>query len=227
MYILVLLIISVLSFFKISDKISDFILKQRKYISVFIYVLCFLSFIFLIDLNTAHQTWEISISLLWFLLWLPILSKVLNFKLATSLMLFRKEIWILMWVMAFVHSLQYFIDEYSYKIWEKWFWILWWQLSSYAWWFLALIITIVLTITSNKYSVKLLWWKKWKLLHRTVYLLIIFVLLHVAFLKIGGAGFSFLTFFTVFIPFVFYFFWKTLEWKNIKLDLKKILNAKK
>ena len=216
MYIFALIIISFLSFFKVWDTISSFIVRYKKYFSVIIYVLCFASFLFLLDPYMIHETWEIAISLLWFLLWLPILKKVFDFKLAWTLMIFRKEIWILMWVMAIVHSIQYFMDEYNPNIFSSYFWLNSWILSFYAWGFLALIITIVLTITSNIYSMRLLW-RKWKLLHRTVYVLLIFVLLHVSFIKMWWSWFSFMTLFTVFIPFILYFTWKILEWKKIKL----------
>lgn len=47
---------------------------------------------------------------------------------------------------------------------------------------LALIITTPLLLTSNNYTIKLLG-KKWKTLHRTVYFVAIFTLLHVVLLE--------------------------------------------
>jgi sulfoxide reductase heme-binding subunit YedZ len=159
---------------------------------------------------------------LWFLLILPILSKVFSIKIASRLMIFRKEIWILMWVMAFVHSIQYFIEPYSYMFWEIEFWWLNWNVTYLAWWFLGLIITIILTVTSNNFSIKKLW-KSWKVLHRTVYILLIFSLLHVAFIKFSSENFL-LELLITFIPFFLYFIWKILEWKWIKINLYKIVS---
>lgn len=219
MFIPFLIIISILSFFPIWEKIWNFLMKQRKNISIFLYILCFFTFFILATDISIHNTWEYSIWLLWIILLLPILSKVGNLAIPKKLMIFRKEIWILMWVMAFIHSLQYFIEPYSYMPWELNFWFLNWSITYLAWWMLALIITVILTITSNNFSIKKLW-KSWKFLHRTVYILIIFTLLHVSTLKIANWHWwdnALIIYLENFIPFLLYFIWKILEWKKIKL----------
>lgn len=130
-------------------------------------------------------------------------------------MIFRKELWILMWVLAMIHSLQYFIWESAYQFWEYNFWIFNWNITYLAYWFIAIIITIALTITSSNYFLKKMW-KHWKTLHRTVYILLIFTLLHVIFLKIWWRGWNEVLF-KNWIPFIIYIIWKTLEWKKIVL----------
>lgn len=217
MYIPLVILISILSFFSIWDKIWNFLVRNRKYVAWVIYSLAILSFYYLGDTSSQsiHSTWERIYDLLMLVLFIPILAKVFNFSLAKKLMIFRKELWILMWVWAFVHSLQYFLSEWSYQIWELSFWFSEWWINHLAYGFFALVITILLTITSNNFSIKALW-KYWKKLHRFVYVLLFFAFLHVFFfiywteefipklLKYG-------------IPLVLYIIWKTLEWNNIKL----------
>ncbi len=215
MYIPLLIIISILSLVPARDKIWDFIIQKRKYISWFFYILSFASFFFLIWWPDIEETWEKSLELLWLILWLPIFAKVFNLVIAKKLMIFRKEIWILMWVLAFVHSLQYFLQDYTIWFWEKLFWVNpFWEITFLAWWFLALVISTVLTLTSNNYLIKKMW-RSWKMLHRTVYALLIFTLIHVAMLEAWEDWIY--AYIEEFIPFVIYFGFKILEWKGIVL----------
>ena len=228
MYIPVLIIASILSFFPISEKIFLFLVQKKKYISWLIYILCFLSFIYLSESQMIGQTWETSLDLLWFILWLPILSKVFELKIPAGMMIYRKELGILMGTMAFVHSLQYMIPEYqsmwadAWMPWKYDFWFLDGQLTFLGWWMLALIIAIILTVTSNNYSLKLFGWKIWKYIHRSVYALLIFTLLHVAALDVGPDIFALETL-VIFIPFLIYFFFKVLQWRGVKINLVQIV----
>ncbi len=75
--------------------------------------------------------------------------------------------------------------------------------------FLALILTIPLTLTSSTWAMKKMG-KYWKMLHRTVYLILIFTVLHVVLLK------WYLHFeFGPVILMGIYFVGKFLEWKGI------------
>lgn len=216
MYILLIALIIILSLAWFWWKIGDFLLKHKKYVSGFIYVLCLASFLYLSGWHHAiKETWEKALDLLFFLLFLPILASVLNLSFAKKLMIFRKEIWILMWVLAIVHTTAYFTDFSPIWFWEKNFWFFSWEITYLAWWFLATIIAIVLTITSNIYSQKLLW-KKWKLLHKTVYILLIFALLHVIFLKIWWRN-DMEVYIQNLLPLAIYIVWKFLQYKKIVL----------
>ncbi len=73
----------------------------------------------------------------------------------------------------------------------------------------ALIITTPLLLTSSDYAIKLLG-KKWKLLHRTVYFVAIFTLLHVVLLE--WARRQSIDYGTLALL-AGYFFGKILEWK--------------
>ena len=219
MYIPILIIISVLSFFKLGDDIWVFIIKQRAIISKILLVLAFLTLFLMFFSYSVKESWEKAIWLLWIVLWLPILSKVFWLKLAQKLMLFRKEIGVLMGTFTIVHSSQYFFDSSFTAFLKPDFWYTNGMITYLAWWMLATIITIILTFTSNNFSIKILW-KKWKYLHRTVYFLLIFALLHVAFLQFSSEWY--LDIIITFIPFIFYFIWKILEWKSIKIPLNNI-----
>ena len=221
MYIELLVIVSVLSFFSYWEKVWMFLIKNKKYVSGILYFLSILSFLYLTsnDHHVIKETWEYSLDLLWFILFLPILYKVFNSSLAWKLMLFRKELWILMWILAIIHSLKYFLDPFPIWFWESSFWYFNWEITHMSWWFLALIITIVLTITSNNYCIKKIC-KFWKPLHRTTYVLLILTLLHVIFLEIWSKNWNEVYFETL-IPLFLYILWKILEWSNVKFKLMK------
>jgi len=216
MYILFIVIIFILSAFSFSKNIGDFLVEKKRYISIFFYMLIFLSFFYLFsdDHHAIKETWEKSLDLLWFILWLPILANVFELYIAQKLMPYRKEIWLLMWILAIIHTLQYFLWDHITWFWEQWFWFYNWNINYLVFWFIATIITLILTITSNKFSMIILW-TKWKIVHKTIYILLIFTLLHVAFMKINRWWFSVIL--IEFIPFIIYFFFKILEWKNKKI----------
>ncbi len=64
--------------------------------------------------------------------------------------------------------------------------------------------------------------KSWKILHRSVYAIMIFTLLHVAFLKMWKNWVMAIV--ETFIPFVLYTAWKIAEWKWVKINIKESLN---
>lgn len=94
----------------------------------------------------------------------------------------RQELGILMGTLAFVHSVAY-IAPYPSMITESYFWLDDTTVISYlALGFFALLFTIPLTLTSNKWAMRKLG-KNWKRLHRTVYIIIILTVIHVVLLK--------------------------------------------
>jgi DMSO/TMAO reductase YedYZ heme-binding membrane subunit len=217
MYIPLTILIAILSFFSAWERIWNFFLKHKKYVSWFFYGLAFVSLYYLTDTSdhAIHTTWERAYDALMLILFLPILAKVFNFSLAKKLMVFRKELWILMWVLAMVHGLQYFLADSAYHFWEISFWIQDSSITHFAYGFIALIITIALTVTSNTLSIKKLW-KYWKKIHRFVYVLLFFWVLHVFFFIYGTDEFI-PKLLKYGIPLVLYIVWKWLEWNNIQL----------
>lgn len=155
--------------------------KYQKYIGYFFLLLSFLSLGLIFSSETVKFTGEQSLNVLWFLLFLPFFARVLNLNLAKTLIPLRKEVGILMGTLAFVHGAAYIIPDYIYLL-EANFW---WQdgfLSYLAFGFFALILTIPLTLTSNRWAMQKLG-KRWKTIHRLVYIIIILTIVHVVLLK--------------------------------------------
>lgn len=100
---------------------------------------------------------------------------------------------------------------------EKSFWTYKGNVTYVAYGFIAAIIAFILLLTSNVFSVRFLGQKKWKLLQRSAYVMLVFVVAHVAmieYVKKGEieAG--------PIVMLVIYFGLKVLEWKGINLAKK-------
>ncbi len=132
----------------------------------------------------------------------------------------RKELGILMGSLAFVHGWGYII-RYPSFIGDTSFW---WQDGQvmYFWvWFIALMMTMPLLLTSNRWAIRKLW-KNWKRLHRLAYGIVIFTILHIVLISwyknpqtVWYTNTDILIQFSILIV---YFLGKTLEWKWIKLS---------
>jgi len=148
----------------------------------------FLIFVPGLQRDTGEQAYNV----LLFILFLPIVARVVGLSLAQTLMPLRKELGILMGVLAWVHGAGY-LFMYPDALTASYFW---WQegfVSYLAIGLVALIITTPLLLTSNDYAIKLLG-KKWKHLHRTTYFVAIFVILHVTLIQWSrGEGIDYAT----------------------------------
>ncbi len=187
--------------------------KYRKYIGYFILFLTFCSLYYLLDERSIKESGEKALLILWVILWIPIFARVIWLKIATHLLPLRKELGILMGVLALVHSSRFFLTNPDW-IWTVDFWYFDWQINYLAFWFFALVFSIPLTLTSNLYSMKLMgkWWKR---LHRTVYIIALLVIIHVVLLK-WSIHFEFVPV----VIFILYSIGKILEWKGFSF-LKK------
>lgn len=206
----------------ILNPLNEQIKKYKDYIW---YLLLFLSFwtIFLLgDSQFVKFSGEQALNLLWIILLLPIFAKVLSLDVAKTLMWLRKELWILMGMLAFVHSLQYFLPSWSYVpnfsiLSYSVFWIYDGMITSVAIGIAAFAICFILLITSNRFSINTLG-KNWKRIHRIVYILIVLVILHKVLLwweREWSVDYGELALV------LGYFAAKILEWKNITLLKKK------
>jgi len=178
----------------------------KKYIGYFFIILSLASFGYIFSPWWVKESWEQAMNLLWFLLFLPILARVFWLGIAHALMPLRKEIGILMGTLALVHGMIFLMPDVTYIL-TRDFWIYKWYPTAYAYGFIALILTLPLLFTSNIWSIKLLG-KKWKILHRLVYIVIIFTVIHVVALKFSR-HFEFDWIILLWV----YFFGKILEWK--------------
>ena len=195
------------------EPIESLIYKYRKYIWYLFIFSSFLSLFLIFFPNTVKLTGEQALNFLWFLLFLPIFSKVLGLWIAKKMMPLRKEIGIFMGTLALVHAFTYLYPNPD-KILESYFWIKNGFISFTAFGFFALILTTLLLITSNNWAIRKLW-RNWKRLHRLAYGIIILTVIHVVLLKLSRE----LEIGPILILSL-YFIWKTLEWKWITFSRK-------
>ena len=209
MLFLVLIISIILSLTPWSPTIEKFLLMKRKYISLFFLVISALSLLLIFDQTWVKDSWEQTIATLWFLLFLPICARVFSLGIPAKWMMYRKEIGILMGTLALVHSSQYFLWTWGFtQIFGRDFWIMDGSFRFLGAWFIALVISTLLLMTSNGWAVNIMWMKYWKLLHRSVYVLVLFAVIHVVLLTWEMTGFIILG---------VYLIGKILEWRWIVL----------
>ncbi len=146
----------------------------------------------------------------------PILHFINNKNIRENLILSRKVLGILSFVFFLKHWLEYFSLEYIFQtkyhanityieyVYKN-------MLDRYdaLSWFIAWLLLLLLWITSNKVSMKLFWWKKWKSLQSLVYPAFLLSIIHVAFASRFDNFYIFLVVFVVLIRTIAYFFSKS------------------
>lgn len=184
--------------------------KHRKYVGYFIIFLALCSFSFFLFPYSTKESGEKAILVLWIILWLPIFARVLDINIAKTLMPLRKELGILMGILAIVHGAGYIAIDPA-MLGTREFWITNGYPTPYAFGYFGFLLIIPLLLTSNIWAMKKLG-KYWKLLHKLVYIIVILVVIHVVMIKY----FIELDLVPVAIL-VLYFIGKVLEWKGISL----------
>jgi len=188
--------------FRIIWKIKkNIFLKEFNYIIQFILFACILllPWFFLNHNFLAENLWDNNlylrvywkIAMFYFAMALiisPLLQFVKNPTWKQHLILSRKILWILSFIFFLKHWLEYFSMEYVFQ-------------TNYHFetpylnyvidnllvrydalsWVVAWILLLVLWLTSNKFSQKFLWWKKWKKVQSLVFPGFILSAIHVAF----------------------------------------------
>ncbi|MBC7498736.1 rubredoxin [Candidatus Gracilibacteria bacterium] len=190
--------------------LEDLIKNNRKYIGYFLIFLSFVSLGFLLYPNSTKDSGGYAITLLWIILWIPIFSRVFGLKIAQVVIPLRRELGILMGTLAFVHGAGFMI-AYPSMVASTSFWWSKGSITYTAVGFVALLLSIPLTLTSSSWAMAKLG-KNWKRLHRVVYIIIILTVLHVVLLRFSRN-------FEI-APVIFlciYFAFKILEWRGIKL----------
>ncbi len=200
--------------------IDRWILNNRKYIGYFFIFLSFCSFGFFFFPYSTKDSGEKALLVLWLIIWIPIFTRVFGIDLFKTLLPLRKELGILMGTLAFVHGAGY-LFQFPEFILEKSFW---WDQGFFTYLsvgFFALVLSVPLTLTSSNWAIKKLW-KNWKRLHRLVYFILIFTVVHVVLIKYSRS-------FEIgpVIMMVAYFIFKWLEWKWVKLYKENIVDYPK
>ncbi len=164
------------------------------FISIFLIPSFFVNHYFLLEHLSESNLYLRSywrIAFLYFALTLmisPILSFVKNTKVRDNLILSRKILWILSFIFFLKHWLEYFASEYIFQV--KYHNDISYFQYSYEnmlirydalSWFIVWIMMLLLWVTSNKISIKLFSWKRWKSLQSLVYPAFLLTLIHVAF----------------------------------------------
>lgn len=194
--------------------LENILRTYKKYIGYFFLFLSLLSFGFFWAQDWVKESGEKAIFVLWIILWIPIFARVFWLKVFQLMMPLRQELGILMGTLAFVHGAAY-IAPFPSMVTESYFWLDDTTIISYfAFGFCALLLTIPLTLTSNKWAMRMMW-RYWKMLHRTVYAIIIFAVIHVVLIQWSKE-------FEVWpvLMLIAYFCFKVLEWKGITLAKK-------
>jgi len=164
-------------------------------------------------------------AMLLFILFLSPTAKIFRMRLLAQLMGLRREFGILMGCFALVHGVTYFLDPATFSL----------DIAPYLntnffsmpplfyFGILSLILTLPLLATSNSFSLRFLGNKKWKILHRIVYILLLTVLLHVFFLRSRRGGYDVVELIQPLSIIFSYALLKALAWKNFIKPLRDII----
>ncbi len=165
--------------YRLHDMASDFLAKHVFTVKKGILVLAHLSLFGFFFPELRKDFGELAANLLIALLFLSPLSKIFRMRLLLQGMMLRRELGIIMGYLATVHGVGYLIDPdwFEYIVVPVLAGNFWGEDPRYIFGLLAYALTLPLLFTSNALSQRLLG-PKWKLLHRTVYLMFVFAILH-------------------------------------------------
>ncbi|MBU0727823.1 hypothetical protein KKA95_04015 [Patescibacteria group bacterium] len=143
----------------------------------------------------------------------PLADIFADFGILKTLVLLRKEFGIFSGLLIFIHSYDFFAKK-GQNIFIEMFNSKYWSFDDiFLWGILGFIITIILLITSNKISIKILK-KHWKTVQRSAYLLFFFSAVHIVLVNKQE---MFETLFPVTVVLIFW----VLAQLNIKISILK------
>jgi rubredoxin/DMSO/TMAO reductase YedYZ heme-binding membrane subunit len=149
--------------------------------------------------------------MLWILLWIPIFARVFGISLFTTILPLRKQLGILMGTLAVVHGFSYLIPYgETMQLFTSGG-----QPTFLFFGLIAMWLSMPLTLTSSSWAMRRLG-KNWKRLHRTVYVIALFVILHIALIR----GYKYMDFGPI-IFFSIYLAFKVLEWRGFTFAKKE------
>lgn len=192
-------------------------MKKIKYIKCFLLGLNLIWFYIFIKPELYIEYWDFAWKLLILVLFIRPLSDLFTkYKFLKYWVSLRKELWILSWVFAITHVIWYLLYN-NIDVSILFSWIFWSPIWYLWWWMYALIMTIILVITSNNYSMKLLK-RKWKTIQRLSYLMFIFTAVHIAMINDWE---EFLSTLSIVIVYIIIYTWAFLYKKQNKTILLK------
>lgn len=176
--------------FFLHDTASSVVAKHLFLIKQLILIVAHLALLGFFFPDLRKDFGEMAANLLIVILFLSPLSKIFKTRLLLQLMGLRREMGIMMGYLATVHGLGYMLDP-------QWFDLLVAPALARGLFFVdpailvggaAYLLTLPLLFTSNTWAQRTLGGAKWKLLHRLVYLLFIFAIVHRYFMQGGLTG---------------------------------------
>lgn len=197
--------------YRLHDLASDFLAKHVFAVKRGILVVAHISLLGFLFPEIRKEFGELAANLLIVILFISPLSKIFRTRLLLQLMMLRRELGIMMAYLATVHGVGYLIDPdwYAFIIAPMLTGNIWGEDPRYVFGLLAYMLTLPLLLTSNALAQKYLG-PKWKMLHRTVYLMFAFAIIH-RFLVKGAPAF---VIFEIVVLLGSYGLAKALAWKN-------------
>ena len=207
--------------FRLHDLASDFLMKHLYGTKRFLLVVAHLSLFGFLLPDLRKDFGELAANLLIVILFLSPLSKIFRMRLLMQLMSLRRELGILMAYLATVHGLGYLLDPEWFAVYIAPYWRtdflaieprLLFGMTAYT-------LTLPLLLTSNNLAMRFLGGKKWKMLHRLVYLLFIAAASH-RFLTKSIFAYDMFALFEAALLIGSYALAKLLAWKNFLAPLR-------
>ncbi|MFZ1627198.1 MAG: ferric reductase-like transmembrane domain-containing protein [Candidatus Moraniibacteriota bacterium] len=206
--------------YRLHDVASDFLVRHIFAVKRGVLVLAHLSLFGFLFPEMRKDFGELAANLLIVILFISPLSKIFRMRLLVQLMMLRRELGIMMGYLATVHGLGYLIDPdwTGFILQPLLAGDLWGSDPRYIFGLLAYVFTLPLLLTSNALAQKYMG-AKWKLLHRTVYLMFALAIIH-RFLIKGAPVFVIVE---IVLLLGSYGLAKVLAWKNFLPHLVKAI----
>ncbi|OGI22172.1 MAG: hypothetical protein A2808_04080 [Candidatus Moranbacteria bacterium RIFCSPHIGHO2_01_FULL_55_24] len=206
-----------LPFFLIHDFLSAFLAKHLFQVKRFLLVVAHLALFGLFFPEFRRDFGQLSGNLLIGILFLSPVSQIFRMRLLLQMMSLRRELGIMMAYLATVHGLGYLLDPdwFQYVFTVPLEAGLFTVPAPYLFGMIAYLLTLPLLLTSNNLANRFLGGKNWKRLHRIVYLMFIFAVLHRFFMRSGSDGTYTIAFAQTIFLLGTYALAKILAWKNL------------
>jgi methionine sulfoxide reductase heme-binding subunit len=197
--------------------VENLIKKYRKYIGYAILLVTLIAAYLLSDPKMIKSSGEKAILVLWIILWMPILARVFGLRLFAQLLPLRKELGILMGVLAVIHGFSFIIPNQELMqsggaVWQNG------KPTFILFGIIAMWLSVPLTLTSSMWAMRKMG-KKWKMLHRLIYVIVLLTVVHVVMLK-SIKHFEF----APVILLIAYFGFKVLEWRGFSFAKRNSSN---
>jgi sulfoxide reductase heme-binding subunit YedZ len=166
--------------FFMHDALSQFLAKHLFTLKRLVLVVAHVSFFGILVPPLYRDYGELSANLLIGLLFLSPLARITRMRLLNQMMSLRRELGILMGYLALTHGMGFMMDpmiQQAVFAADPSLALLSLE-RAYLSGFIALVLTLPLLITSNNIMQSRLGGKNWKRLHRTVYVMFAFAILH-------------------------------------------------